>query len=63
MAFVLAVLGGAAAVEISKLLHKDTKVSVKDLEALQTKEEELKEVLQASDACLIDFDSVVICSE
>lgn len=48
MAFVLAVLGGAAAVELSKLLSKDQKVSVKELEVLQSKEEELQEVLQVS---------------
>ncbi|KAL0049565.1 hypothetical protein WJX82_004917 [Trebouxia sp. C0006] len=41
MAFVLAVLGGAAAVEISKLLHKD-KHSPKDLEDLEEKEHELR---------------------
>ena len=63
MAFVPAVLGGAAAVEISKLLHKDTKVSIKDLEALQTKEEELKEVLQASNACLTQFEPLTIHNE
>lgn len=48
MAFVLAVLGGAAAIEISKLLHKNGKVSAKDLEVLQSKQEELQEVLQVS---------------
>ena len=48
MAFVLAVLGGAAAIEISKLLHKNDKVSAKDLEVLQSKQEELQEVLQVS---------------
>lgn len=48
MSFVLAVLGGAAAVELSKLLSKDKKVSLKELEVLQTKEEELQGALQAS---------------
>ena len=46
MAFVLAVLGGAAAVEISKLLHKD-KQSPKDLRHLEEKEQELQQLLQA----------------
>lgn len=46
MAFVLAVLGGAAAVEISKLLHKD-KQSPKDLRNLEEKEHELQQLLQA----------------
>ena len=45
MAFVLAALGGAAVVEISKLLHKD-KQSPKDFEALEEKENELTELLQ-----------------
>jgi len=47
MAFVLAVLGGAAAVEISKLLHKD-KHSPKDLEDLEEKEHELRLLVKAS---------------
>lgn len=47
MAFVLAVLGGAAAVEISKLLHKD-KQSPKDVRNLEEKEYELQQLLQAS---------------
>lgn len=47
MAFVLAVLGGAAAVEISKLLHKD-KQSPKDIRSLEKKEYELQQILQAS---------------
>lgn len=47
MAFVLAVLGGAAAVEISKLLHKD-KQSPKELRNLEDKEHELQQLLQAS---------------
>ena len=47
MAFVLAVLGGAAAVEISKLLHKD-KQSPKDIRSLKEKEHELQQLLQAS---------------
>lgn len=45
MAFVLAVLGGAAAVEISKLLHKD-KHSPKDIRSLAEKEK-LRQLLQA----------------
>lgn len=49
MAFVLAVLGGAAAVEISKLLHKD-KHSPKDLEDLEEKEHELRLLVKASHA-------------
>ena len=44
MAFVLAVLGGAAAVEISKLLHKD-KQTPKDLRRLEEKEYELQQHL------------------
>ena len=47
MAFVLAVLGGAAAVEISKLLHKD-KHSPKDLQDLEEKEHELRLLVKAS---------------
>ena len=50
MAFVLAALGGAAVVEISKLLHKD-KHSPKDIEALEEREEELTELIQASLLC------------
>ena len=50
MAFVLAALGGAAVVEISKLLHKD-KHSPKDIESLEEREEELTELLQASLLC------------
>lgn len=46
MAIVLAVLGGAAAVEISKLLHKD-KQSPKDIRNLEQKEHELQQFLQA----------------
>ncbi|KAL3145003.1 hypothetical protein ABBQ32_003505 [Trebouxia sp. C0010 RCD-2024] len=45
MAFVLAVLGGAAAVEISKLLHKD-KHSPKDIRSLVQREHKLQQLLQ-----------------
>ena len=48
MAFVLALVGGAAAVEIGRLLNKDNnKPLSKELEALQSKEEELQQTLQA----------------
>lgn len=52
MAFVLAVLGGAAAVEISKLLHKD-KHSPKDIRSLAEKEK-LRQLLQGLEEELRD---------